>query len=75
MKVIELLENNYYFKTACLCEPQLSPRGLIPICLLKLTMKDRISLEFLTYCDGNSSVLEISNRLGVAPWDSIINHF
>ena len=70
MKTIELLENNYLFQAAVLCEPQLSPRGLYSDLSIKTAFQQQnIYLEILTYCDGATSLIDICNQLCLPPWE------
>jgi aminopeptidase-like protein len=65
-KLVESLEANKKYKIQCLCEPQLSQRGLYP------TISDKNSggmmrtmMNFLAYCDGRNDLFEISEIIGV----------
>ena len=70
MKTIELLENNYYFRSTVYCEPQLSSRGLYPDLSIKTSYKEQnIYLDILTHCDGSNSFLDIVKKINIAPWD------
>ena len=65
-EVIKSLEYNTKYKIACLCEPQLGPRGLYPTESFNrssITVKDM--MNFITYADGTQDLFQISNRIGV----------
>ena len=69
-KALEALENNFYYKNTSLCEPQMSKRGLYP----NISKKKHISKEIksmmntLSYCDGNNSLIDISEKLKLPFW-------
>lgn len=70
MKNIELLENNYYFKSTVLCEPQLSSRDLYQDLSIKTTYSNQnVYLEILTHCDGESTFIDIINKIKMPPWE------
>jgi aminopeptidase-like protein len=63
-KAIEIIERNVFPKTTVLGEPQLGKRGLYP----KLSTKTsggqiRAMMNLITYCDGNTSLLEIADLI------------
>jgi aminopeptidase-like protein len=63
-KCISCLEINVFYKMKILCEPQLGKRGLYPT----LSTKNRdysikLMMNFLSWCDGQNSLLDIANRL------------
>jgi aminopeptidase-like protein len=73
---IECLESNETLRTAVLCEPQLGKRGLYPT----ISTKDSSSIvknmmNFLAYCDGSNTNLEIAEKINAPLWelDKIIN--
>jgi aminopeptidase-like protein len=73
-KCITILERNETYKMTCLGEPQLGPRGLYP------TMNWPGSgygteltnlMNVIAYCDGNHSVLDIAERIGIPGWECL----
>jgi len=67
--VIDVLERNYRYVTTTLCEPQLGKRNMYPNTSTKITkslVKDM--MNFLTYCDGNSDLVDIANIINVPVW-------
>lgn len=74
---IECIEaNEIVFKTV-LCEPQLGKRGLYPTISDKNTILEvEDMMNFLAYCDGISTNLEIAEKINVPLWDlqNIINN-
>ena len=71
-ELIEVLENNAYYRMKVLCEPQLGKRGLYPDVSRKgsydeiMTQRDVIS-----YADGRNDILDMSNRFNVPPSEII----
>ncbi|PVZ70207.1 DUF4910 domain-containing protein [Pelagibaculum spongiae] len=69
-RAIECIEKNETLQVSVLCEPQLGKRGLYPT----LSTKDTYSqvmhmMNFITYCDGTMSALEICNRINAPFWE------
>jgi len=76
---IEAIEKNTIYRNLILCEPQLGKRGL------KSTLSTNSSndqnknisliMNFISFCDGKLSLLEIAEKLDVPMWDlyDIIN--
>lgn len=63
-RVVVLLENNNYYRTTVLCEPQLGKRGLYPTTSQKDTYQDvRIVQNFLAYADGSIDLIGLSDIL------------
>jgi aminopeptidase-like protein len=70
-KCVSILEGNKTYRLTCLGEPRLGPRGLYPSMnkpgsgyeedLTKL-------MNVIAYCDGNHSVLDIAERIGIPAW-------
>jgi len=62
---ILLLENNLNYKVSVLCEPQLGKRGLYPT--LSSMSEDYTDvttmMNFIAYCDGEHSLLEIAEKV------------
>ena len=69
-KAIEALERNKKYSVTVLCEPYMTKRKLYPTLSTKETSK-KISLmmNFISYCDGEKSLLEIAEHLNVPIWD------
>lgn len=69
-KAIEAIEKNKIYKTTILCEPHMSKRGLYPTLSTKKTLKQiNLMMDFISLCDGKTSLLEIADRLNKAIWD------
>ena len=69
-KAIEAIEKNKNYKINVLCEPQMSKRGLYPT----LSSKDQdkkvtLMMNFITYCDGQTSLFEVADKLNVPIWE------
>ena len=69
-KAIEAIERNKKYKVTVLCEPQMGNRGLYPT----LSTKDRnieveLMMNFISFCDGQTSLLEIAESLNVPIWE------
>jgi aminopeptidase-like protein len=63
-------EANETLQTTVLCEPQLGKRGLYPT----ISTKDssaivRNMMNFLAYCDGSLTNLEIAEKINVPLWN------
>ena len=69
-KAIEAVENNKKYKTNIMCEPQMSKRGLYPtLSIKKSDNKIKLMMDFISLCDGKSTLLEIAEILNVPIWD------
>ena len=69
-RAIEAIERNKKYKVSVLCEPQMGKRGLYPTLSTKKSGEQvRLMMDFISLCDGNSSLLEIADRLSVPVWD------
>ena len=67
---ISCIEENWYPKVKILCEPQLGKRGLYPTRGIEgHSKKVRNMMNFLTYCDGLHSILDICNIIDVPMWE------
>lgn len=67
---LEVLEGNRIYRRTCLCEPQLSKRGLYPATSIKGgndAAADNM-IDFLAYCDGRRDLLEVARRMGTPAW-------
>ena len=69
-KAIEAIERNKKYKVFILGEPQMSKRGLYSTLSIKGgDEEEKLMMDFISLCDGDSSLLEISDRLNVPIWD------
>jgi aminopeptidase-like protein len=69
-KALEVIEKNVYLKTTVLGEPQLGKRGLYPTLSTKTLKKEfLLTKHFLSYCDGQKSIIEIAELLDEPSWD------
>ena len=67
---IEAIERNKKFSSSLLCEPQMGKRGLYPTLSTKKSGKEvRLMMDFISLCDGTTSLVEIADRLNVPVWD------
>ncbi len=63
---LELLENNGYYRTTCLGEPQLGRRGLYPTLGTRDSHHDvGAMMDLLAYADGTHDLIEISDTIHV----------
>ena len=63
-KIIFIIEKNLKPKTNIICEPMLSKRNLYPTLSIKKNNSDsRNILNFLSFCDGKHTLLEISEKI------------
>ncbi len=72
-KSITAIENNCYPISNFLCEPMLSKRKLYPIYKqndqnITSDLADFKLINFLSYCDGKNSLLEIAEKCNVPIW-------
>jgi aminopeptidase-like protein len=67
-KIIDVLENNFYYKVTVLGEPQLGKRDLYPDTCTPDTDYDLAFLyrNFLTYADGKNDLIDIANIIGIS---------
>jgi len=69
-KALELLERNETFLVKVLGEPQMGKRGLYPTLSTKENMgKVLLMMDFISWCDGQHSLLKIADKLSVPAWD------
>jgi len=71
-KAINIIEKNCIPKMTVLCEPQFGRRGLYPT----LSSKDNndnvdLMMNFIAYCDGAKTILEIAEIIGVPVWELV----
>ncbi|MBQ9140638.1 MAG: DUF4910 domain-containing protein [Lachnospiraceae bacterium] len=65
-QVLTALEYNKYYRTNCLCEPQLGKRGLYPTVSRKGIYDEVKKLtNLIAYADGKNDLIDISNKIGV----------
>lgn len=69
-EIIKLLETKDFPTSTTFCEPMLSKLNLYPKIgnaskTSKLKLKSKLILNILSYCDGNNSIEEISNKCDV----------
>ncbi len=70
VKAIECLELNEILSPTFLCEPQLGKRGLYPTISTKESASQVENLlNFLSYCDGMMSNLEIAEKINICLWE------
>lgn len=70
VKAIECLEMDELLSSTVLCEPQLGKRGLYPTISTKSSGSQvRDMMNFLAYCDGSSSSLEIAEKINTPLWE------
>lgn len=67
LKCVDIFEKNrFYPKVKVFCEPQLGKRGLYPTISTKESGNIvRNMMNFISYCDGSNSILEISEICGI----------
>ena len=67
---LEVLERNVKLKVTVLCEPQLGRRGLYPTLSSKGSGGEvHLMMDLISWCDGDHSLLEISEKIKVPIWD------
>jgi len=70
-KIIDVLENNFYFKTTTIGEPQLGKRGLYPS-ITTNSIEDYneaiLLRNVLAYADGTNDLIDIANILNVSAY-------
>lgn len=69
-KALELLEKNQQYNIQVLCEPQMGKRGLYPTLSTKKSGEHvKAMMDFISYCDGQHSLLEIAEIIDIPAWD------
>ncbi len=69
-RAIETIEQNKYYNSTLLCEPQLGKRGLYRNTSIKGSGEEaRLILNLISYCDGDHSLLEIAEKLQKPLWE------
>ncbi len=69
IKMIDVLENNFYFQTTTTGEPQLGKRGLYPSMMTSNCTdygEGILIMNFLSYADGTNDLIDIANILGIS---------
>ena len=76
LNCVDIFEKNrFYPKINVLCEPQLGKRGLYPTISSKESAKIvRNMMNFISYCDGSNSILDISEKCNI-PFDESVSYF
>ena len=69
-RALEVIENNRKFRVTVLGEPQMGKRGLYPtLAAKKVSEQVSLTMDFISLCDGGSTLLAIAERLEVPVWD------
>lgn len=69
-RAVEALERNKNYRVSVLGEPQMGKRGLYPNLSTKSSKKEvRMMMNFISLCDGKTSLLNIAEKLNVPIWD------
>jgi len=69
-RAIEVLEKDCRYMVNTLCEPMLGKRNLMSnISKLGTNVKTKQILDFITFCDGENSILDIANIIDVPFWE------
>ena len=62
--------NNKNYTVTVLGEPQMGKRGLYPTLSTKKSGEEvRLMMDFISLCDGKTSLLNIADKLNVPIWD------
>ena len=71
-KINEVIEKNVLLKTTVLGEPQLGKRGLYPTLSSKnMSQSVTTMMNLISYCDGNTSLLEIADLINEPFWELV----
>ena len=71
-RAIKIIEKNIYPRNSVLGEPQLGRRGLYPTLSTKKSgVEVRTMMDFISYCDGKHSMLEIAELINKPFWDLV----
>jgi len=69
-RAIEAIERNKKYRVTVFCEPQMGKRDLYPTLSTKKSNKQvRLMMDLISLCDGQNSLLEISEILNVPIWE------
>ena len=67
---IETIEADRYYTSVHLCEPQMGKRGLYaPLGTRSVGAAVETRMNILCQCDGQNSVIDIADHLGVPAWE------
>lgn len=68
-RAIDALERNKNYRVSVLGEPQMGKRGLYPTLSTKKSSEEvRLMMDFISLCDGRTSLLTIAERLNIPIW-------
>jgi aminopeptidase-like protein len=68
-RALEILEKNRNYKVNILCEPQMGRRGLYSTLSSKKSDSEaRLMMNFISFCDGEHSLLDIAEKINVPAW-------
>jgi len=71
-KCIRIIEYNFLFKATNLCEPKLDKKGLyLNKDIKNISDKTKKIVDFLSYADGNNTLLDIAEKINHPAWDLI----
>jgi aminopeptidase-like protein len=71
-KTLDVIEKNIFPKSTVLGEPQLGKRGLYPTLSLKnMSQSVNTMMDLISYCDGNTSLLDVANLINVPFWELV----
>jgi len=80
-RAIEAIEKSKKYRVTVLCEPQMGKRGLYPTLSTKKSYEQvRLMMDLISLCDGDSSLVDIAESLGVPVWslydlvDTLVSH-
>ena len=73
-QIIDCFEDCYYPKTKTMCEPHLSKHGLYSFVSIKSAKKRNITLDLLSYSDGNHNIFKIA-QLTNLPLNELYQEF
>jgi len=66
-RVVETLELNRFYRTTCICEPQLGKRGMYPnISTSKTFAQVRTMRNVIAYADGTMDLIGLADRIGAS---------
>ena len=69
-RAIDVLERNKKYRVSVLGEPQMGKRGLYPTLSTKKSGEDvKLMMNFISLCDGKTSLLNIADKLNVPIWN------
>ena len=69
-RALEFIERDRKYKINVLCEPQMSKYNLYPtLSEKKYDLKVKLMMDFISLCDGETTLLEIAEILNVPCWE------